>query len=125
LDRDDARWRQWAKEAWLKNEDQNTKYYHACANAKRRKNFIYAIKDLEGQQWETTETIGMAFVDYFIELFIAGLWTNLETCVRHIARGVIEEMNAELTKIFTKEEIGVAITQMAALKALGPDGYTA
>jgi hypothetical protein len=40
-------------------------------------------------------------------------------------KGVIEEMNAELTKIFTKEEIGVAITQMAALKALGPDGYTA
>jgi hypothetical protein len=32
-------------------------------------------------------------------------------------KGVTEEMNAELIKIFTKEEIGVAIAQMAALKA--------
>jgi hypothetical protein len=70
LDRDDARWRQRAKKAWLKSMDRNTTYYHACANAKRRKNFIYAIKDLEGRQRETTEIVGVAFVEYFSELFM-------------------------------------------------------
>jgi hypothetical protein len=67
----------------------------------------------------------MAFVEYFSELFTAGPGTNLETCIGHVAKGVTEEMNTELLKIFTKEEIGVAIAQMAALKAPGPDGYTA
>jgi hypothetical protein len=53
LDRDDVRWRQRAKEIWLKNGDRNTKYFHACANAKRRKNSLYAITALEWWKWET------------------------------------------------------------------------
>jgi hypothetical protein len=48
FDRDDARWREQAKEMWLKNGERNTQYYHACANAKRWKNSIYAIMDVEG-----------------------------------------------------------------------------
>jgi hypothetical protein len=38
LDHENLKWKQRAKAEWLKNGDQNTKYYHACANFWRKSN---------------------------------------------------------------------------------------
>lgn len=38
---------------------------------------------------------------------------------------VTDSMNDELLKEFTEEEIGYAVKQMAQLKALGVDGFSA
>ena len=40
LNQEDLRWRQRAKAEWLKYRDKNTKYYHACANSRRKINLI-------------------------------------------------------------------------------------
>jgi gluconate kinase len=40
LEQDDVKWRQRAKENWLKHGDKNSKYFHACANQRRRANQI-------------------------------------------------------------------------------------
>jgi hypothetical protein len=86
---------------WLKNEDRNTKYYHACANVKQKKNSIYAIMDMKGRKWETSETVGMAFANYFSDLFTAGPCDDMKPCIGHIALAVMGEMNVELLKGFT------------------------
>lgn len=37
LDQKDLKWKQRAKRYWYRNGDQNTKYFHACANQRRQK----------------------------------------------------------------------------------------
>jgi hypothetical protein len=38
LEQEDLKWRQWAKEAWLRDGDHNTKYFHACATQRQQRN---------------------------------------------------------------------------------------
>jgi hypothetical protein len=67
----------------------------------------------------------MAFANYFSDIFIAGPGEDMKLFIGHIALEATGEMNVELLKGFTNEEVEVAISQMVALKALAPGGFTA
>lgn len=66
-----------------------------------------------------------AFVNYFEGLFTAGREGELDPCLQSLTPCISMEMNADLLKDFTKEEVYAALTQMSPLKAPGPDGFTA
>jgi hypothetical protein len=57
LEHEDLKWRQRAKEHWLKMGDKNTKYFHSCVKARRKNNSIYSIVDLEGRNHTTPEAV--------------------------------------------------------------------
>ena len=61
-------------------------------------------------------------VDYLTGLFTTANPCSIESILQHVPRTVIEEMNTLLGREFTREEVDVALSQMAPLKALGPDG---
>jgi hypothetical protein len=125
LEKEELRWKQRAKEEWLRYGDRNTKYYHACANARRKWNFVEAIKDDDGLLRDNPNAVGEAFVDFFTKLFSAGHRGDLEPCLQPIDTRVSSNMNEELTKSFSAEEVRAALFQMAPLKAPGPDGLNA
>jgi hypothetical protein len=69
LEQEEIKWKQRAKEEWLRGGDRNTKYFHACANHRQRKNRIDHIEDRMGRECEDAASVENAFVDYFQNLF--------------------------------------------------------
>ena len=122
LDKEELWWKQRAKEEWLKFGDRNTKYYHACANSKRRQNYVGMIRDERGQEWDTAEGVTEAFVHYFTRLFSKGPEGDLNPCIQPLECCVSAAMNAELVKPFLAEEITTTLFQMGPLKAPGSNG---
>lgn len=54
-------WKQRAEGVWYKRGDKNTKYYHAYANQRMKKNFIKCISFDTNQICEMKEVIDEAF----------------------------------------------------------------
>lgn len=53
LEIEDLKWRQRARENWLKFGDRNTKYFHACASQRKSRNSIREVTDLDGNRWSS------------------------------------------------------------------------
>jgi hypothetical protein len=121
----DLKWRQLAKEHWLKNGDKNTSYFHACVKQRRRANQISTIIDEGGTVCSTPDSVEEAFLNYFRNIFSTSTPSGLEYCLEGFPRQVTDLMNEQLLKVPTAEEFGSALAQMAPLKAPGPDGFPA
>lgn len=65
LEMENIHWKQRAKRNWFKEGDKNTKFFHAWAIQRWKKNFIHQIKDDEGMSWNQQDEIGEAFRGYF------------------------------------------------------------
>jgi hypothetical protein len=120
LEEEDLKWRQRAKENWLKHGDRNTKLFHACANQRNQHNLITQIMDGQGHSCSSWVDIEQAFIPYFQDLFTSSRPQNIELCTQAIQSSVTPVMNQRLVAEITK-----ALHQMAPLKAPGPDGFTA
>jgi len=125
LEVQELKWRQRAKENWLKFGDRNTKYFHACASQKKCRNLVKEIVDLDGKRWYSQEGIEGAFVRYFQWLYKAESVAEIGPCINSITPKVSPEMNQSLLAPVTMEEIQTALNQMDPLKAPGPDGFPA
>jgi hypothetical protein len=86
---------------------------------------MFSIKDESGRVWNAPCDIGTAFVSFFQSLLSSARPSGVEECTHGIESKVTEEMNQNLTKIFTAMEVKQALDQMAPLKAPGPDGFSA
>ncbi|XP_059431505.1 uncharacterized protein LOC132165008 [Corylus avellana] len=125
LEKSDIHWKQRAKIDWMRHVDRNTKFYHACANARRKSNTIYVIKDAEERLCTAEVEVQSAFINYFTDLFTSDSTGNTMHCLRPLNCWVTEEMNRSLLQPFTEEEVLFALSNMAPLKAPGPDGFPA
>lgn len=122
LSQEELYWRQRAKSFWLRDGDCNTKYFHASASTKRRRNKIQKLRG-EGNVL-ITDQIGMCDIarSYFQNLFAAtdGVY---DPVVSIIEPRITQEDNRTLEAPFTIEEFKVALFQMHPDKALGPNGF--
>ena len=121
-DREAMMWAQRSRILWANKGDKNTKYFHSCASKRYRKNSLEGIRD-EGDVWRTRqEDIGEMMVNYFKSLFTSTegrVSTSILDCVPTV---IDEEMNESLCREFEASEVATALQEMAALKALGPNG---
>jgi ribonuclease HI len=123
LEQDELKWRQRAKEHWLQMGDKNTKFFHASATQQKRKNVINMVQDMEGRSCTTPEAIQEAFLGYFQSIFTSTEPTSMEDSIAYLSSKVSSQMNEQLLGEFTSEEVSMALSQMAPLKAPGPDGF--
>jgi hypothetical protein len=82
LEKSNLNCRQRAKVNWLRSGDRNTKYFHACANYWRKSNTIYAIFDVDGKYCSSEEEVQLAFVNYFVGLFMSESVGNVMPCLQ-------------------------------------------
>ncbi|GLT66646.1 hypothetical protein SLA2020_390010 [Shorea laevis] len=121
---DDLRWKQRAKRHWFSHGDRNTKFFHAWANHRRKKNYIGSILDEEGTLWTKQEDIDAAFINYFQSLYTSASPSGIEDSLGEVQHRVTAEMNASLLQEFTSDEVHIALSQMHPLKSPGPDGFS-
>lgn len=105
-------WKQRSRVDWLKEGDKSTKYFHAKASSRKRKNRIWGIEDSQRNWTVMGEEVERELCAYFANLFsTARLDQNqLDATLEEITPRVTEEMNDQLQQPFTEEEILEALS---------------
>ncbi|CAM8980230.1 unnamed protein product [Rhodiola kirilowii] len=128
LIREESMWAQRSRISWLSEGDNNTKFFHLKANARRRTNTISTLIDSEGISSSNVVDIERVAVSYFRNLFSS---TNnmpdseLAESLQCIPTLVSADHSRILMSPYTEYEIKVALFQLYPYKAPGIDGYPA
>ena len=69
-----------------------------------------------------TTQVPEIIVEFYTRLFTSERIANIHGILDVIQPLITEDMNTSLTRVFTKQEVDIALKEMAPLKALGPDG---
>ncbi|XP_041020228.1 uncharacterized protein LOC121261886 [Juglans microcarpa x Juglans regia] len=118
LEREEIMWRQRSCVQWLKEGDQNTRYFHSKASFRKRRNVIRSFKD-DGGLWYEDGQRDNLIVDYFKNLFTTSAPRDQEAVLSLVDRKVTAEMNVELTKPFVVAEVKATLDQMHPHQSVG------
>ncbi|KAM0844489.1 hypothetical protein ACQ4PT_057047 [Festuca glaucescens] len=122
LHREEMMWRQRSRVSWLKEGDRNTSYFHRKANWRQSKNTIKRIRGLNGNWTDDPEDIKKLANEFFNELYTNNASISPSDLLDLVHTPIDSEINANLCRDFSDEEIGDALFQIGPLKAPGPDG---
>ena len=112
LNCNDIVWKQKSREIWLRDDDQNTKFFHLSTIIRRRHNSIEAITNDSGGWILDKKDIGHHVRDKFNSLFTEeGIPCPPDLC--NLMPPIISsEVNEEICKIPTADEIKRVIFDM-------------
>ena len=125
LQKQEIFWAQRSRINWLKHGDRNTKFFHAKATQRRRRNYIRGIRNIHGQWVEELEEVVRVASTYFDNLFHAKVEDQMEECLNAVQCMVTDDMREFLSSEFTAEEVKVAMFQRGPTKAPRLDGMNA
>ena len=125
LDDEEIYWAQRSRVHWLKEGDRNMKFFHARVSKRRKLNMITRIWDKHGRWCEDKDSIANAAITYFENIYSTSNLNLIDEVTVAIPTIVTDEMNMELSKNFTREEIVTALKQIHPTKSPGPDGMSA
>ena len=122
LDKESQMWQQCSRVLFLKCGDKNTSYFHSKASQRFRRNRILGLKN-NMNVWCTEEShIRNIAFEYYQALFSSSAPSDFDEVLSKVQPSVTEDMNSMLLWQFDKEEVEVALKQMASITAPGPDG---
>jgi len=118
-------WKQRATTHWLKHGDRNTEFFRKFASERRRRNRISHLVKEDGGVVEDAESIHTMVTNFYTSLFQSSAGSRFEELLHCVPSRVTAEMNDDLMKEYTEEEIKQALDSNGDLKALEPDGLPA
>ena len=98
--------------------DKNTSYFHNRVSQCFRRNNISELRVPQGRLTSGNDEVSGMIVEYYNKLFTSSNPHDIEEVVQFTKRVVIEDMNSFLIRNFSKDEVEIALKQMAPLKAL-------
>jgi hypothetical protein len=115
---EDLKWRQRAKQAWLQQEDKNSKYFHACVNQRRKVNEIKKKnQNLEGELCTEPVDIKGAFLQYYKGLFRDNNIEGIDACLSGMECRVTQQINTRLLRHCIVEKVSQALQFIGRFKA--------
>ena len=119
---EEVSWRQKSRVLWLKEGDNNTKFFHQMANSHRRSNYMERV-EVDGTVFEMESEVKEKVVQFYASLYqeqepwrpkVDGLVFDM----------ISEEEQALLERKFDREEVLQVVKDLQGDKASGPDGFT-
>ena len=119
---EEVSWRQKSRVLWLKEGDNNTKFFHQMANSHRRNNYMERV-EVDGTVYEVESEVKQKVVQFYTSLYqeqeswrptVDGLEFDM----------ISEEEQALLERKFDREEVLQVVKDLQGDKAPGPDGFT-
>lgn len=123
MKQEELKWQQRSKEKDLVEGDNNTKFFHAKANGRRRKNLILSLEQDEGKI-KGEEHLMTYITDFYKKLFEQSSNTTISLELDNICKLRADQTEALIVP-FTMEELKGAVFQMEKNKSPGPDGFPA
>lgn len=116
-------WRQRSKQMWLREGDQNNKFFHAATKNRRKANNITSLQDDQGNKKEWGSGLENLMEDYFKNLFTTSNtdWTRVTRC---ISSRVTALQNEKPLAEVDESEVKNALFNMHPDKSPGPDGIS-
>lgn len=108
-----------ARISWLKNGDNNTKFFHVRASYRNKKNRIEKLKNVMGEWVSDKDGVGDVILTYFKGLFSTVCTNLLADILEKIPRSLNEDMRQSFDKTVSDKEILDAFGQMDPRKAHG------
>ena len=110
---------------WYASGDLNTKFYHALTRQRRVRNRIVGLHDVDGN-WITEENgVERVAINYFEDLFSTTSPSDFDSFLTEVTPTITPQMNQNLLRLATEDEVKEALFMMHPEKAPGPDGMTA
>lgn len=117
-------WRQKSREFWLREGDKNTTFFHNSVKGRKIQNKVLMLRDDVGNELFSEGAKGNLAVEYFRDLFMSTNPHDLESLFTDFTPRVTTEMNTDLTKPITADEIRLAAFSVNGGSAPGEDGLT-
>ena len=121
LRRRETYWAQNSRNRWLREGDKNTKFFHATATMRRRRNTIEKIS-VNGVTTNEPDDIRTAAEAYFKHIFEEP-FEDRPTFDGLNFKTLTHEQQAALISEFSTDEIEEAVKSCDGSKAPGPDGF--
>ncbi len=119
---EEVSWREKSHVLWLKEGDNNTKFFHQMVNSHRRNNYMERV-EVDGAIYEVESEVREKVVQFYVSLYqeqepwrptVDGLDFDM----------ISEEEQAMLERKFDRDEVLQVVKDLQGDKAPGPDGFT-
>ncbi|KAG5585976.1 hypothetical protein H5410_046410 [Solanum commersonii] len=114
--------RQKTQSQWFKEEDANSKYFHALIRGRRRRLFIHKILNDDDEWIQGDEQIAEVACEHSQDIFTGQSSIIDEEPLNCIPRMVTQAQNDELQALPTVEELKRVVFSMNSNSAAGPGG---
>lgn len=124
LEQEKTFWHQRAKENWIRLGDRNTNCFHQKGNIQQKRNWLHRLMDDDKVWHEDRGGMEKVVVLYFTNLFTSNVATAFDDILDNVTLMATGEMNIELGRTITDEEVKKTVFQMHPTKSPGLDGMS-